>query len=80
MVLFGGGALLLRTQVRRRTKELAEDIAKRKKTEKALRESEEKLGLILETIPLGLVVTDTRGKIIQVNKAMINLSRLVKRS
>ncbi len=78
LVLVVGGALLLRTEVRRRTKELAQDIARRKKFEKALRESEEKLGLILETIPLGLVVTDTRGKIIQVNKAIINLSRFSK--
>jgi two-component system cell cycle sensor histidine kinase/response regulator CckA len=78
-VLLGGGALLLRIEVRRRTKQLALDIARRVKTEKALRESEEKLGLILETIPLGLVVTNARGKIIQVNKAMINLSRFSKK-
>ncbi len=78
-LIFGGGTLILRTQVRKRTKELAEDIAKREKTEKALRESEEKLGLILETIPLGLVVTDTRGKIIQVNKAIMNLSSFSKK-
>jgi PAS domain S-box-containing protein len=42
VVLLGGGAYLLRSQVRKRTKELAEDIDKRKKTEKTLRESEEK--------------------------------------
>jgi PAS domain S-box-containing protein len=78
-VLFGGGTLLLRLQVNRRTKELAKDIAKRKKTEKELRESEEKLGLILETIPLGLVVTDTGGKILQVNKAIMNLGNYNKK-
>ncbi|MDD5339207.1 MAG: transporter substrate-binding domain-containing protein [Dehalococcoidales bacterium] len=72
-LVFGGGALLLRSQVRRRTRELAQDVARREKTEKELRESQEKLGLILETIPLGLVVTDTAGKILQVNKAIMNL-------
>jgi len=72
-LVFGGGALLLRSQVRKRTKELAQDVARREKTEKELRESQEKLGLILETIPLGLVVTDTAGKVLQANKAIINL-------
>jgi PAS domain S-box-containing protein len=78
-LLLGGGALILRSQVRKRTKELAEDVAKREKIEKELRESEEKLGLILETIPLGLVVTDTGGKILQVNKAIMNLSGFSKK-
>ena len=59
-VLLGGGALLLRVEVRRRTKEL--------------KESEEKLRLILETVPVGLSVTDVKGKIIQVNKAVSQIS------
>jgi PAS domain S-box-containing protein len=73
-VLFGGGALILRAEVNRRTKELAEDVAKRGKTEKELRESEEKLRLILETIPQGLAVSDMEGKIIQVNRAATRLT------
>jgi len=60
LVLVGGGALLLRTEVRRRTKEL--------------KESEEKLRLILETIPVGLSVSDIKGKILQVNRAAMQLS------
>jgi PAS domain S-box-containing protein len=74
VLLFGGGTLIFRAQVRRRTKELAEDIVKRQQTEKELRESEEKLRLILETIPQGLAVSDIEGKILQVNKAAIRLS------
>lgn len=69
VLLLGGGTYILRTEVRRRTKELALDIEKRKKTEKALRESEEKLSLVIETIPLGLVVTNTTGVVLQLNKA-----------
>ncbi len=73
-LLLGGGTFLLRTQVRKRTKELAEDVEKRKKTEKALRESEEKLRLILETIPHGLAVADMSGKLIQINRSVMRQS------
>ncbi|MGD0779677.1 MAG: ATP-binding protein [Dehalococcoidales bacterium] len=73
-LLFGGGAFILRTQVRKRTKELAEDIVKRQQTEKELRESEERLRLILETIPVGLAVSDMDGKILQVNRAATKFS------
>lgn len=72
--LLGGGAFILRAQVRIRTKELAEDVAKREKIEKDLRESEEKLRLILETVPLGLVLTNTEGQILQANQSAIKLS------
>jgi two-component system cell cycle sensor histidine kinase/response regulator CckA len=73
-VLSGGGTLLLRLQVKRRTKELAEYIAKLEKIEKDLRESEERLHLILETVPLGLVLTNTEGQILQANQSAIKLS------
>lgn len=74
VVLFGGGALIFRAQVRKRTKELAEEVVQHKQSVEALRESEDRLRLILETIPVGLAVSDKNGKILQVNKAAINLS------
>lgn len=73
-LLLGGGTFLLRVQVAKRTKELAADIVKREKTEKELRESEEKIRLILETIPIGLAVSDINGRILSVNKATIKIS------
>jgi PAS domain S-box-containing protein len=53
---------------------ITHDITERKQTEAKIRESEEKLHLILETIPLGLAVADTEGKIFQVNREAIRLS------
>jgi PAS domain S-box-containing protein len=55
--VLGGGALLLRTKINKRTKEL--------------RESEEKLRLVLETVPHGLVVLDLEGRIVQANRSAL---------
>jgi two-component system cell cycle sensor histidine kinase/response regulator CckA len=68
-----GGTLFLRYRVRYKTKELAEDIAKRKETENALRESEEKLRRILEAVPVGITVTDTNGFIIDTNRTVVSM-------
>ena len=73
VLLFGGGNFILRTQVRKRTKELAEDITKREQTEKELRESEEKLRKIFETVPEGIALSDTNGVIIGVNQAIVDM-------
>ncbi len=73
-LLLAGGSSLLRYQVRKKTKELADDIEKRIKTENELRDSEEKLQLIVETVPLGLTINDTEGTILKANQAMLKLS------
>jgi PAS domain S-box-containing protein len=49
------------------------DITERKQAEAALRQSEEKLRVILESIPQGVTVTDLDGKILQVNNAVLRL-------
>jgi len=68
-----GNLSRLGTAVERELRD-AEVRRKHKQAEDDLRESEEKLRLILETIPVGLSVSDLNGKIIQVNKAAIRLS------
>lgn len=72
-LVLAGGDFLLRFQVKRKTKELAEDIAKRKQTEKALRESEEKLRRIFEAVPEGITISDTKGVISGINQAVVNM-------
>lgn len=49
------------------------DITARKQAEAALRQSEEKLRVILESIPQGVTVTNMDGKILQVNNAGLRL-------
>ncbi len=54
---------------------MQEDITERKKTEEALRESEEKYSRIFATSPYAIMVTDAvEGKIIEVNKAFTAIS------
>ena len=52
---------------------IARDITKRKKAEEALRNSEEKLRAIFESIGDSITVIDGSGNIIEVNDAAINL-------
>jgi len=49
------------------------DITERKLTEEALRDSEEKLRLMFESVTDGITVTDLEGKIVQLNDAVLGL-------
>jgi PAS domain S-box-containing protein len=53
---------------------ITHDITKPKLAELKIKESEEKLRLILESVPHGLAVTDTAGIILQANPVMVKLT------
>ena len=57
---------------------LIEDITERKKSEKALKESEEKLKSLFETMPIGLSVLDKKRKILYENYALGKILKLTK--
>lgn len=46
-------------------------VARHERTERALRESEEKFRVLFESAPVGLAVTDMSGKIIAFNEALL---------
>ena len=50
-----------------------QDVTEMKRTEEALRQSEEKLRTTLESIPEGVTVTDLDGIILQVNNAVLRM-------
>jgi PAS domain S-box-containing protein len=68
-VLFGGGALLFKTQVSRRTRELAEDIAKRKQTEASLKVLSLRQEAILASVPDIIIEVDNNKIYTWANKA-----------
>ncbi|MFC1925264.1 PAS domain S-box protein [Chloroflexota bacterium] len=52
---------------------VSRDITERKQAEDILRESEEKLRLIFESVPEGIVVSDLNGKILDINKNAVHM-------
>ncbi|MFH0769273.1 MAG: PAS domain S-box protein, partial [Chloroflexota bacterium] len=52
---------------------ITEDITERKRVEEVLRQSEEKLRLMFESLSLGVVVADRNGVILQVNEAKVRM-------
>lgn len=49
------------------------DLSERKQAEVILRESEEKLRLIFESVPEGIIVSDLDGKILDVNESVVHM-------
>ncbi len=53
-----------------RSSVIAHDITERKRTEAALRESEQRLALVFESLPVGVGFIDSKGKMILANQEM----------
>jgi PAS domain S-box-containing protein len=68
--VLAGGALILRRQVKLKTKELAEDIEKRKILQEELVRDRADIQLILDTSPALIFYKDRDGKFLRVNKAL----------
>jgi len=62
----------LEAKVKKRTAQLQQEIAERQQIEIALRESEDKYRRIFETVAISIVMTDNKGKIIDINPYHIN--------
>jgi PAS domain S-box-containing protein len=63
----------IESAVRERTAQLQREIAERSSAEIALRESEQRLRNIFNTVPTGIVYTDLQGRIIQANPGFCQL-------
>ncbi len=72
VLLLAGGSLILRYQVKRKTKELAEDIIERKRAEAAVNFSEIRYRRLFETARDGILILDGEsGEIEDVNPFLI---------
>lgn len=69
-----GRARRVEAAVRERTAQLQREIAERSSAEVALRESEQRLRNIFNTVPAGIVYTDLQGRIIQANPGFCQLT------
>jgi PAS domain S-box-containing protein len=60
-------------ELRHKNEALRTEIARRKGTEEKLRESRKKYRVLFETSPVGMLVTDVKGDVLEVNKAMARM-------
>jgi PAS domain S-box-containing protein len=67
------GIVTFRYQVKRKTKELAEEITEHQQTVKELRDSEAKSKYIFETVPEGISIGDIKGFVTGVNQAVVKM-------
>ena len=71
--------IVLGTLVGLRTRELKQEIIKRKKSEEKLRKSEEKFKAYIEKAPLGIFVADGMGRYIEVNEKACQMTGYTKK-
>lgn len=62
----------LALMVAERTVELEKELAERKKAEAALKESEQKYRTLFENSPVGIILIDVNGRILEVNQSLLN--------
>ena len=60
--------------MRERTAELQREVGERARAEAALRESEQRFRNILDHVPIGVIYTDLRGRVIQANPRFCELT------
>jgi two-component system, cell cycle sensor histidine kinase and response regulator CckA len=53
--------------------ELSAEIVRRARAQQALEHSEERYRLLLETAPMGIVITDQQGRVVQANAEMLRM-------
>ena len=54
---------------------VVQDITERKQAEEALKKSEEKFHNLVESVPIGIIISTTDGSIIEANKAVVEMHR-----
>ena len=78
-LLISNNNIVLGTLVGLRTRELKQEIIKRKKSEEKLRKSEEKFKAYIEKAPLGIFVVDGMGRYIEVNEKACQMTGYTKK-
>ena len=73
VLVFGGGVLILRSQVKSRTKDLTEEITKHRQADEAIRQSEAKYATLVQQSNDGIIIIQN-GLMVFVNRMMIDLT------